>query len=886
MTAPRKLFAPEVIQTSAMDCGPAALKCLLNGFGIAASYGRLREACQTDVDGTSINTPGRHRRGARPRRQPDDAACRLAVPPRGPDLALPPGGPHAGRLDALPRGLAAARAVAELMDPATGRRWVRVRDFEREVFRHEQLIPAAAVRGWLGSDEPASVFRARLRALGLSPGAAESLLDAARQDSSCRTFAAFDGATRLAGLLVQRGALRKGEDARALVAALLADPERIPDRLLSVVDAEPDAGTIDGEPMVRLRGAVFLKVKGPGAIEGEIAEGLPPELVAALTEPPARPARLLWDLVRADGPVPALIMTLAAAVSAAGMLALGLVLRGLCDLRGELPLAGQRLFALAAAAVLVAGLLLVEAPAAAAALRAARGLELRLRLRFLDKIPRLADQYFRSRPRSDMAERAHALHRIRRLPDLASRFLRAAFGLVATAAGIIWLDGRTALPAVLAVLVAFAFPLLVQPALCEQDLKLRSHAGALTRFNLDALLGLHAIRAHGAAGAVRSAHRQLLGEWAGAAWRLETTAIRVEVAQMALLHGLALWLVLGSVSRDGVGSGTLLLVFWALLLPVLALDLARAVWQVPAARSVTLRLLEPLGALEEPVGPVRSDGSDRSDRSVRSPVAIRFASVTVRAGGHTLLEGIDFDLPAGTHVAVVGPSGAGKSSLLGLLLGWHRPAAGQVLADGLPLDPARLAALRAATAWIDPEVQLWNAPCLDNLVYGAPDGALPELGRILAEAELAPVVEKLPNGLGTPLGEGGARVSGGEGQRVRIGRALLKRQARLVLLDEPFRGLQRATRDLLLARLRDVYREATLIFVSHDVAQARAFPRVLVIEGGRIVEDGAPDDLLARENGRFRSLVDREAAVRERLEREEGWRRLRVEDGGLVEEAG
>ena len=234
----------------------------------------------------------------------------------------------------------------------------------------------------------------------------------------------------------------------------------------------------------------------------------------------------------------------------------------------------------------------------------------------------------------------------------------------------------------------------------------------------------------------------------------------------------------------------------------------------------------------------------------------------------------------------MGPSGAGKSSLLGLLLGWHRPAAGQVLVDGEPLDPVRLAALRAATAWIDPEVQLWSSSCLDNLVYGAPDGALGELGSVLADAELAPVVEKLPDGLGTPLGEGGARLSGGEGQRVRIGRALLKRRARLVLLDEPFRGLPRAVRERLLARLREVYRDATLLFVSHDVAQARAFPRVLVIDGGRVVEDGAPDALLAREGGRFRALVDSEAAVRERLAGEPGWRRLRVEDGGLVEEAG
>ncbi len=753
---------------------------------------------------------------------------------------------------------------------------MRATDFAREVFRHEQVLPAAAVRSWLGSEVPQTVFSTRLAALGLGRAAAEPLLSAASADPSWRTLAALDAAVRLAGLLVARDALARGEDARALLAALLADPARIPARLFSVVAAEP----LDGEPAVRLAGAVFVQVKGPRA-SGAAAD-LPPDLRAALSEPPARPAKQLFDLVRAEGPLPALVIALSAAVMAAGTWALGLVLRGLCDLRGELPLLSQRGFALAAAVVLVSALLAVEASAATAVLRAARGLELRLRLRFLAKLPRLADQYFRSRPRSDMAERAHALYRIRRLPDLVSRFLRAALGLVATAAGIVWLDPWTLLPALLALLVAGAFPLWVQPALSEQDLKLRSHAGALTRFTLDALLGMHAIRAHGAMPAVRRAHRHLLGEWAKAAWRLETTAIRVELAAMTLLYGLVIWLVVAHLDHGGMGHGTLLLVFWALLLPALALDLARAVWQVPALRSVTLRLLEPLGALEEPIAdPSSSAATTSSDTAV----AIRMAAVTVRAGGHTVLAGIDLELPAGSHVAVVGPSGAGKSSLLGLLLGWHRAATGQVRIDGAPLDPARLAVLRTVTAWIDPEVQLWNASCLDNLIYGAPDDVLGDLGQVLTTAELTPVIEKLPQGLGTSLGESGARVSGGEGQRVRIGRALLKRGARLVLLDEPFRGLPRPTRELLLARLREVYRQATLLFVSHDVAQAQTFPRVLVIEGGKIVEDGAPRDLLARPDSRFRALTEREAAVRERLAREGGWRRLRVKDGGLVEEA-
>src|SRR6185369_10499955 len=176
VTAPRQLLAPEVIQTSAMDCGPAALKCLLNGFGIAASYGRLREACQTDVDGTSINT------------LEDDAGQTM----------LPADWLLLAEARALPCLLVVRVAGGQthflvvwrrhgpwlqLMDPATGRRWVRAADFAREVFRHEQRLPAAAVRGWLGSGVPAAVLTARLASLGASTAEIASFLENARRDS-------------------------------------------------------------------------------------------------------------------------------------------------------------------------------------------------------------------------------------------------------------------------------------------------------------------------------------------------------------------------------------------------------------------------------------------------------------------------------------------------------------------------------------------------------------------------------------------------------------------------------------------------------------------------------------------------------------------------------
>jgi ABC-type transport system involved in cytochrome bd biosynthesis fused ATPase/permease subunit len=166
------------------------------------------------------------------------------------------------------------------------------------------------------------------------------------------------------------------------------------------------------------------------------------------------------------------------------------------------------------------------------------------------------------------------------------------------------------------------------------------------------------------------------------------------------------------------------------------------------------------------------------------------------------LSGNALGVEVGAHAAIVGPSGAGKSSLVGILLGWHRPATGRVFIDGGPLDSEYLERLRRDTAWVDPTVQLWNRTLLDNLRYGATASAFSALDQVLDAAKLLDLPEKLPDGLQTRLGEGGALVSGGEGQRVRLGRGLLRPGARLVILDEPFRGLDRECRRELLACAR------------------------------------------------------------------------------------
>ena len=128
-------------------------------------------------------------------------------------------------------------------------------------------------------------------------------------------------------------------------------------------------------------------------------------------------------------------------------------------------------------------------------------------------------------------------------------------------------------------------------------------------------------------------------------------------------------------------------------------------------------------------------------------------------------------------------------------------------------------------------------------------------------AGLRNVVRRLPQGLQTPLGEGGALVSGGEGQRVRFARAWLRRDARLVVLDEPFRGLDRERRRALLAEALRAWRDTTLLCVTHDVAETAGFDRVLVVDDGAIVEDGTPAELAARPVSRYARLLAAESVV-------------------------
>jgi ABC-type multidrug transport system fused ATPase/permease subunit len=774
------------------------------------------------------------------------------------------------------------------MDPALGRRWLSLKVIFSQLYTHQMLVPADDWRTFAGSADFLEPLRHRLARLNREAKAVEAALQTALADPGFGTIAALDASARMVQALLDSRALSRQEAAAALAALFCRaqagrGQELIPSSYWSVRAQE------DGQ--LELRGVVLLRVLGAHRRAGAPAppedktEKLSPELEAALSEPPSRPVAELLSLLRKDGWFAPMTLLSALSLSVFGKVFEAVLWLGLFELGRMLGLVHQRLFAMAAFITFLLAMLVLEWSIQRLGTGLGRRLEARLRVAFFAKIPRLGDRYFSNRPISDMASRGHALHVIHGLPLLGQRLLEAAMQLLLTSVGLVWLDPQIAGWACAASLMAIALPLLLQKPLAEHDMRLRTHAAALSLFYLDALRGLIPVHAHGAAPILRREHEGLLVSWMDTARALARAATVLDALQAAIGFALAIWMIERHLSHGlGVG-GTLLALYWVLSIPALGQEIALLARQYPTFKNITLRLLEPLGAREDvetSKEPLINEISGPASPPPGAGIALAYESVDVLAGGQSILERIDLSITPGTHVAVVGPSGAGKSSLVGLLLGWLRPASGRILVDGKPLNGASLARLRQETAWVDPAVQLWNRSVLSNLTYGGEDSLTP-LQEVISIADLRDVLERIPDGLQTLMGESGALLSGGEGQRVRLGRSLKRQQARLVILDEPFRGLDRETRHELLLRVRNHWRGSTLLFVSHDIGETQLFDQVLVIEQGRIVEKGAPATLLSCAS-RYRSMLEAEEAVRAKLWASRHFRRLRVERGHIIEE--
>jgi ATP-binding cassette, subfamily B, bacterial len=276
-----------------------------------------------------------------------------------------------------------------------------------------------------------------------------------------------------------------------------------------------------------------------------------------------------------------------------------------------------------------------------------------------------------------------------------------------------------------------------------------------------------------------------------------------------------------------------------------ALSELSQVWgDVSAASGASERLFEILRlkpAIAAPASPRALPGPARGDVEFSH---VRFAYPT--RPDADAVDGISFAVKAGEKVAIVGPSGAGKSTLFHLLLRFYDPGSGMISLDGVEIRDADPRQVRRRIALVPQEPVIFATNARENIRFGRPEASDAEVERAAVLAHATEFIERLPKGFETELGERGVTLSGGQRQRIAIARAIL-RNAPLLLLDEATSSLDAESETLVQTALEELMRHRTTLVIAHRLATVLSCDRILVVDRGRIVEQGTHASLLAQE---------------------------------------
>ncbi len=298
--------------------------------------------------------------------------------------------------------------------------------------------------------------------------------------------------------------------------------------------------------------------------------------------------------------------------------------------------------------------------------------------------------------------------------------------------------------------------------------------------------------------------------------------------------------------------------------PVIALGWVINIFQRGTASMVRINeiLVEQPEIQDSP--PLESTAADKSVRPTPIRGEIEFRGLNFAYNGVPVLHDINLRIPAGSSLAIVGPTGSGKTTLVSLIPRIYDAAPGTVWIDGRPVREFALEPLRRQIGFVPQETFLFSETVRENIAFGKEDATDEEVSSAAEAANIAQDIEEFPEKYRTLVGERGITLSGGQKQRTAIARAII-RDPRILILDDALSSVDTHTEDKILNHLREVMQNRTTIFISHRVSTVRNADMIAVLHGGRIVELGPHDELLAR-NGYYSDLYNKQLLEEELAE--------------------
>ncbi len=431
--------------------------------------------------------------------------------------------------------------------------------------------------------------------------------------------------------------------------------------------------------------------------------------------------------------------------------------------------------------------------------------------------------------------------------------------LVCIGAAVFLAASGAALAAVLVVafvLLGVVLPVAVQSASAGDGERLVGQRADLQVQLVDGLQGLPDLLAFGRAGDRMAALRRA-GAAYGASQRRMARISGTHSALFSLGTNLAPWLVLllaipqvESAHIAGVMLATLVLVTTASFEAVSPLPLAAQMWS--SSREAARRLFEVVDTVAEVAEPAQVQPA----ASVTQPLSIRGLQVsgvsfTYPGQAEPALDGISLELQPGEKLAIVGPSGAGKSTLANLLLRFWEFQQGDICLDGRSIRSLAPDEVRAQIALVSPPTYFFNSSIYENLRMARRGATREQVAAAAEAAQIHELIVKLPKGYDTLIGEQGLRLSGGERQRLAIARAILK-DAPIFILDEPTANLDAVNEAEILSTLFRLMQAKASLLITHRLIGLERADRILVMERGRIVEQGTESELLRHQGSYFR----------------------------------